>query len=519
MEESRTILGTKEPIGPVPPLDLGVVAFDEAEGPACRTICLHKVRLSEFEEYVAAVLRLGYAIREEYTLGTSRFYAFEKEDTALFLNYYPEIGHMTLVGEKDSGYYRLQDNPGCDCVGSLLTHIDLEDYGMSYMIRMSDGRFLILDGGWDLEPDADKLMKQLKKQSPDSKPVIAAWIFTHPHIDHYRCFLVFYEKYREDVVIQSFLYNFPEITEELVSAVPLLLEEEETEALGKLEQFVSGSGVPTVRPHTGQVYRFSNVRMEVLASPDDACYAPCNVNSISLVLRMEIEGQRILFCGDSELDMVYLAERYGTYLKSDLLQVTHHGFNGGSIPVYRLVWPAVCLVPVSEKLFFGTFGYQRAENQALIYDLDVKEIITGATGDRVLELPYRPKPNGQTLLFDTARQWQEKLGARTWVFGDMTWETCQFSVLNMTYGEGTIRADLFFEDPAYNIRAIEIKAPAKTVKRVDFTEDGSIDPDALYFNHSSLAKKGIPAGKTFAVHFTSDRPLVIWGSKEPVYMK
>ena len=31
----------------------------------------------------------------------------------------------------------------------------------------------------------------------------------------------------------------------------------------------------------------------------------------------------------------------------------------------------------TEKLFFGTFGYQRAENQTLIYDLDVKEIITG----------------------------------------------------------------------------------------------------------------------------------------------
>ena len=78
MEESRTILGTKEPIGRIPPLELGTVAFDEAEGPACRTICLHKVRLLEFEEYVAAVLRLGYTLREEYTLGTGRFYAFEK---------------------------------------------------------------------------------------------------------------------------------------------------------------------------------------------------------------------------------------------------------------------------------------------------------------------------------------------------------------------------------------------------------------------------------------------------------
>ena len=102
---------------------------------------------------------------------------------------------MSLVGEKDSGYFSWKDRPGTEICQSLLTHIEPVDYGMSYLIRLCDGRFLIMDGGWEFEPDADALMNQLQAQSLTEKPVIALWIFTHPHSDHYFCFFPFMEKY------------------------------------------------------------------------------------------------------------------------------------------------------------------------------------------------------------------------------------------------------------------------------------------------------------------------------------
>lgn len=518
MENLKSIKGSEELIGMIPPLQFGVLEYEEAEGPACGVISLEEVKQKEFAKYVSDVSELGYICRERHCLGTSSFYAFVKKDVALFLNYYPEMGKMRIVGEKNSGYYEIQDRPGGWQVPTLLTQIDLEDFGLSYLIRMSDGRFLVLDGGCGFEPDADKLMNRLLEQSPDRKPVIAAWIFTHPHLDHYRCFLVFNEKYKEQVVIESFLYNFPTLTEALVSHCPRLLEKEEQEALERLDHEVAQSGVLVVRPHTGQVYQFANVRMEVLSSLDDTCYGKCGVNAISLVLRMQIEGQNILFCADSELTQATLAERYGTYLKSDILQVTHHGFNGGTNRAYSLIAPEVCLVPVHEDIFYGYMGYYREENRMLIYDLDVKEILTGSNGDLVLELPYKAKPNGRTMLLDTAKNWQKNLGARSWMFGELTWETCQFSILNATCFEGTVRANLYFENRTDRIRAIEIKVPGYTVKKVDFTEEGSIDGDAEFFNRESLEKMGIPYGKTFAVHFLTDRPLVIWGAKEPVYV-
>lgn len=518
MEQNRILEGTAGPICEIPPLDFGRVAFDEAESTNCRVICLHGVKSDEFEAFLRKTAALGYVCRECRMLGNNPFYAFEKENTALFLLHYPQAEHMSLTAEGNSPYFAVKDGGGAGEVPSLLTHIEPVDYGMSYLIRLSDGRFLVLDGGWEFDPDADALMAQLQAQCLGEKPVIAAWIFTHPHIDHYRCFLAFRDKYPERVEIQNFFYNFPELTEELVGRVPRLLEEEETESLQKLERYVAQTGAPVIRPHTGQAYEIANARVEVLASTDDACYEPCNVNSISLVLRVEIEGQTLLFCADSEMDHVHLARRYGDYLKCDILQVTHHGFNGGCLEAYKLADPTVCLVPVSEKLFYGSMGVHREENRALVYDLNVEEIITGSTGDHVLPLPYAPKANGRVSLLETAERWQRNLGACSWIFGDLTWETCQFSVLNLTAFEATVRADLIFEDRNDNIRAIQIQAIPKTVKRVDFTDPSCIDGDALYFNPSSLAQKGIPRGKTFAVHFMSDKPVVIWGEKEPVYV-
>lgn len=518
MEENRVLWGTTDRIGHIPPLDFGTLAFEEAQGPGCRVICLHDVSCDAFDGFLKNVAVLGYVCRECRMLGNNSFYAFEKENAALFLLHYPAIGHMSLVAEADSSYFTAKNQASDGSIPSLLTHIEPVDYGMSYLIRLCDGRFLVLDGGWEFEPDADALMAQLRAQSPGKQPVIAAWIFTHPHIDHYRCFLAFRDKYRGQVEIQSFFYNFPELTEELVSRVPRLLEEEETECLQKLESYVAQACAPVIRPHTGQRYQFANAAIEVLASTDDACYEPCNVNSLSLVLRVEMEGQVILFCADSELDHVFLAQRYGDYLKCDILQVTHHGFNGGSLDAYRFADPAVCLVPVSEKLFYGTMGVYREENRALVYDLNVQEIITGSTGDHVLALPYSPKSNGRVKLLETAERWQRNLGACSWIFADMTLESCQFSILNLTAFEGTVRADLIFEDRSHNIRAIQIKATPKTVKRVDFQDPETVDGDALYFNPTSLAKKGIPKDKTFAVHFMADKPVVIWGEKEPVYV-
>ena len=60
----------------------------------------------------------------------------------------------------------------------------------------------------------------------------------------------------------------------------------------------------------------------------------------------------MLWTNDAAFSHAKLPERYGEYLKADILQIPHHGFQSGSaeaeISGYDLIRPRVCLLPVSD---------------------------------------------------------------------------------------------------------------------------------------------------------------------------
>ena len=59
------------------------------------------------------------------------------------------------------------------------------DCGMSYVIRTSDGKFIIIDASFGEYDEPQKLIELLRAQSPEGEtPTVAAWFFTHPHNDH-----------------------------------------------------------------------------------------------------------------------------------------------------------------------------------------------------------------------------------------------------------------------------------------------------------------------------------------------
>ena len=58
--------------------------------------------------------------------------------------------------------------------------------GMTYFLRLRDGKYIVIDGGYDL--DGQEMLDVLASLHPEADPagtfVIAAWIITHPHCDH-----------------------------------------------------------------------------------------------------------------------------------------------------------------------------------------------------------------------------------------------------------------------------------------------------------------------------------------------
>lgn len=502
----------------LPEIDFGKLIYDECEHFDTYVKSYKNVTFADYMQYVQKIKNDKFAQKSSYKLGENSFSIFADGNDALYLAYYPAAGEMRVVTEPDSAYLSFCDNSGRNCVQSLITQIEQEDFGLSYVLRISDGRFIIFDGGNEWEIEADKLMKCMREQSPHEKPVIAAWVMTHPHLDHYRCYFEFEKKYLNDVIIERFIYNFPEASEANLERVTALKNGKEMVNIPRFNEAAERSGAPIYTAHTGQVYTFGDTKLEILSSPDDTFCTPIDdFNTISLIIKVTIAGQTIMMTADGYFENANLAKRWGTYLKSDILQVPHHGFCGGRIEEYDLIDPAVCMVPVSANDCFVKFNIYEDYNKHLIYNLNVQEYIVGNGKNVTLPLPYTPKANGRKIMLDMVDSYQKSIGAKSWFFEGLTSADCDFTFINASARDTTVFADLLFEDFANTVWSIKIAIPSMRVSKRNILNCEDVDDNALFYNKRPLKKMGVPDGVKFTVHFTSDKPVVIKGKTEPVY--
>ena len=76
-------------------------------------------------------------------------------------------------------------------------------------------------------------------------------------------------------------------------------------------------------------------------------------NNAGIVYKAYVNGKSILFLGDmaEEGGNRLLAEVGAEGLKSDIVQMAHHGQNGVSEAVYQAISPSICLWPTPQWLW------------------------------------------------------------------------------------------------------------------------------------------------------------------------
>lgn len=478
------------------------------------------IRPEEIASCCAALKEMGYEEFECRARKDSRYIAFRKGEDGVFLNYYEPLSLLTVVREEKSEYFDFSCEAGASVVSAQITQIDLEDFGMSYVIRLPDGRFLVIDGGRPFEPDAEKLFNCLKKGTSVGCPVIAAWIMSHPHSDHFQCFIPFMDRYGEEVEIQRYLFNFPEADDlahypKLNVGDPRFGDNSSTTTLPMMLARMEASGGKIFTPHTGQVYQIGDARCEILSSMDDTVHVSDNINATSLVIRMELAGQVILFTTDCPFSIARLPERYGEYLKADILQVPHHGFQSGTaeaeIRGYKLIRPGVCLLPVSDFNAFTVFCNYRRGTRFLYRDLGIDELITGSE-NRTITLPYSAPAYKRAELERRCMTGLDDAGATSWIFSELSTareSDFVFTVLNTTHVDAVVWIELFFEDPKRKVRMIKTVVGSCRIRRLNIVDEADVDGDALWFKWLTLKEQGVPENVPFAVRFRCDIPIVV----------
>ncbi|MBR3961024.1 MAG: hypothetical protein IKK13_02285 [Clostridia bacterium] len=493
---------------------------------------LFETDVRSFSAYCTELEKAGYELKEYRDNEVYRYAAYFMNGEGVFANYFVGSNELYIVTEKDCNYFEFTDKPREKCVAPQVTQLTQEDFGMSYAIRLSDGRFIVIDGGNNFEPDIDRLMNCLKAGSPFQKPVIAAWIMTHEHADHYLAYIGFDDKYGGEYEVQSFILNFMEIDDERFPGADATDWRQKINTSREVNvpimfSKMEASGASIYMAHTGQVYNIGDARLEFLSSLDETVdFMRANINATSLVFRMELGGQTILWTGDATFSEARLPQRYGAYIKSDILQVPHHGFEGPIDPDvellgYKLNAADAAFIPVSEINAYTTIDTYRVGPRYLYEHSDITEIITGEK-NRTLTLPYTPEKYRRNEFKAKFREGLSRAGATTWVFSGLNiknTEDITFNFLNTTNKKANVWVSIYFLDGTKNVGDIKIELGGG-FKKIDVTSKEDTITDSVWFSWMTPDLKGFPSEGEFMIRFISDIPVIISNDgKQPVYYR
>ena len=113
--------------------------------------------------------------------------------------------------------------------------------------------------------------------------------------------------------------------------------------------------------HTGMVFTFCDVKVEVLFSADDLYIAEpyegygttlIDFNNSSLVTRVYNDDASMLLLGDAGDTAAYrMLMYYGNYLKSDMVQISHHGVEDFPLSVYNYIKASILFYPCDQYLY------------------------------------------------------------------------------------------------------------------------------------------------------------------------
>ena len=358
-----------------------IICSDGAE-----LILLKDRNFEQFEELEKSLCTDGFGYYDKRTEGDVVFSTFKKDNHVIYLSYTPSEQYIRKISKENAILPKKETAPVHKKIAPLITQVRNAyfsvDCGMTYVIRVSDGRFILIDGGSGEYEEVDHLWDVLMSQyEGDDKPVIAAWFITHPHSDHFGGFAKFMDKYGHKVELESILYNWAlESMSQPVSA---------SNDLSDFNRIIDTyrDNVKIITPRTGQRYVYADAVFDVLYVCEDLYPERIpNVNDTSLVMRMELAGRRVLWLGDIQGQGTdCMCRRFPTEtFQCEIFQVGHHGYNGGSDELHRKADPKVLLWPCPNFWFPVVRLWE--SNDYLIHSPNIRTTIVSGQAETVLDM-------------------------------------------------------------------------------------------------------------------------------------
>lgn len=269
----------------------------------------------------------------------------------------------------------------------------------SFILKTREGKLIVIDGGHTNE--LPRLVECLKSISGEEVPTVTAWLFSHLHDDHCGAYvrLSNEEQWHGKIIVKDVYCNF--MGRDFGTKIARV---EANASYGPLYDSMMGSdktlGASIHVVKTGDVIDVDEISFAVLHAPDPAEGPKMNLNDSSVVYKMTYDhGQSVLFLGDAEwVCSNDLVDNHADALKSDVVQVGHHGCGNVSRRCYELIDAKAYIWQCGERFWYqdcgeGTnthnVGYVRY--RAYMKELGVKRENVYVTMDHIDSFPL-PMP-------------------------------------------------------------------------------------------------------------------------------
>jgi len=215
------------------------------------------------------------------------------------------------------------------------------------IVETAEKKRIVIDGG-----NADNTT-YLYRYLCENGGYVDAWLVTHPHHDHTGAlYTILSDRAAYPLDIRRIYCN--------TDVFPFLQAKEPAERLSFLNAF---SGVLNAFDRSrlvrsmsaGQTFSVGSAEVRVINTPYQMETLPGNNSSVCY--RITVGGKRLMILGDLAYDgaMKMIGEHAAEELRSDIVQLSHHGQHGGCPELYAMIAPSTALWCSSAEIWNRRF--------------------------------------------------------------------------------------------------------------------------------------------------------------------